>query len=232
MTMSFFITSRGGPKGGDFRVNAADMDGLAGADALCKELATAVSAELGMKTWHAYLSTSTVNARDRIGKGPWRNAKGVIIANSVEQLHNPDMLNATWPMGAGSLPLILDEKGAQVPTGGAEGQRHDIITGSNPMGMADGTNTCSNWTSTMGMAANGHFNRAGGARVPRPGTPPTPSAAVRPRRRRQLRRRHRHLRRWTRLDLLLRGGVISTAERRRAITRSWRTGTSDSRSGN
>jgi hypothetical protein len=166
MTMSFFITSRGGPKGGDLRANAADTDGLAGADALCKELATAVSTELGMKTWHAYLSTNTVNARDRIGKGPWRNAKGAIIANSVEQLHDPAMLNATWPLGAASLPLILDEKGEQVPTGGAAGQRHDIITGSNPMGMVDGNNTCSNWTSTMGMAANGHFNRAGGGARP------------------------------------------------------------------
>jgi hypothetical protein len=169
MTMSFFVTSVGNTKGGDFRMNATDMDGLAGADAMCKQLATAVSAELGMKTWHAYLSTSTVNARDRIGKGPWRNAKGVIIANSLEQLHDQGMngmLNATWPIGAGSLPVILDEKGQQVPTGGAAGQRHDILTGSTMTGMVDGMNTCSNWTSAMGMAANGHHNRDGGGRPP------------------------------------------------------------------
>src|SRR5687768_9184124 len=76
MTMSFFVTSKGNPKGGDFRLTPADTDGLADADAFCKELATAASAELGMKTWRAYLSTSTVNARDRIGQDPWRNAKG------------------------------------------------------------------------------------------------------------------------------------------------------------
>jgi hypothetical protein len=169
MTMSFFVTSRGNAKGGDFRLNPTDMDGLAGADAMCKELATAVSPALGMKTWHAYLSTSTVNARDRIGKGPWRNAKGLIVANSLEQLHDQGMngmLNATWPIGAASLPIILDEKGEQVPTSGAPGQRHDILTGSTMTGTVDMNNTCSNWTSNMGMGANGHSNREGGGRPP------------------------------------------------------------------
>src|SRR5688572_14081162 len=78
-SMSFFVTSRGGPDGANF-------GGLAGADALCTTLAAAVSPELGAKTWRAYLSTSTVDARDRIGTGPWRNAAGVIIANDVDQL--------------------------------------------------------------------------------------------------------------------------------------------------
>jgi hypothetical protein len=168
-TMSFFVTSKGNPKGGDFRATPADTDGLAGADAFCKELATAVSAELGMKTWHAYLSTSTVNARDRIGQGPWRNAKGVIIANNLQQLHDQGAmgtLNTTWPIGAGSLTVILDEKGEQVPVGGAAGNRHDILTGTNMTGMVDGMNTCSNWTSMTGMGTNGHSNRDGGGRPP------------------------------------------------------------------
>jgi hypothetical protein len=169
MTMSFFVTSKGNPKGGDFRLAPADTDGLAGADAFCKELATAASAELGMKTWRAYLSTSTVNARDRIGTGPWRNAKGVIIANNLTQLHDQGangMLNMTWPIGAGAVAVVLDEKGAVVPSGGGMEQRHDILTGSTMTGMVDGTNTCSNWTSMTGMGANGHSNRDGGGRPP------------------------------------------------------------------
>ena len=158
--MSFFVTSVGAGMGGN-------LGGLEGADAKCKMLATAVSAELGAKNWKAYLSTSTVNARDRIGTGPWRNAKGEIIANSVEQLHDQGemgMLNTTWPIGTAAVAKILDEKGAPVPSGNP--QRHDILTGTNAMGMADGTNHCSNWTSVMGTSTVGHSNRTGGGRPP------------------------------------------------------------------
>ena len=160
MTMSFFVTSVPAGMGGD-------LGGLAGADAKCKQLATAVSADLGAKTWRAYLSTATENAKDRIGAGPWRNAKGEIIANTVAQLHDQGetgMLNAIWPIGAGAVAKILDEKGMPVPSGGP--QRHDILTGTNMAGMVDGTNTCSNWTSMTGTSTVGHSNRAGGQRPP------------------------------------------------------------------
>jgi hypothetical protein len=159
-TMSFFVTSVGAGTGGN-------LGGLDGADAKCKSLAMAVSAELGAKTWKAYLSTDTVNAKDRIGTGPWRNAKGEIIANSVAQLHDQGeagMLNATWPIGAGAAAKILDEKGMPVPTGNP--QQHDILTGTNMMGMVDGTNHCSNWTAVTGTVTVGHSNRMGGGRPP------------------------------------------------------------------
>lgn len=159
-TMSFFVTSVGAGTGGN-------LGGLDGADAKCKSLAMAVSAELGAKTWRAYLSTSTVNARDRIGTGPWRNAKGEIIANSVAQLHDQGMdgmLNSTWPIGAGAVAKILDEKGMPVPSGNP--QRHDILTGTNAMGMVDGDFHCSNWTAVTGMSTVGHSNRTGGGRPP------------------------------------------------------------------
>lgn len=161
-TMSFFVTSVGVGMGGN-------LGGLEGADAKCKELATAVSAQLGAKTWRAYLSTSTVNARDRIGPGPWRNAKGEIIANNLMQLHDQGMtgtLNETWPIGAGAVAKILDEKGNPVPSGGGMPQRHDILTGTNMEGMVDGMNHCNNWTSTEGMGTVGHSNRTGGNRPP------------------------------------------------------------------
>jgi hypothetical protein len=161
-TMSFFVTSVGAGSGGN-------LGGLEGADAKCKSLAMAVSAALGAKDWKAYLSTSTVNARDRIGTGPWRNAKGEIIANDLNQLHDQGangMLNATWPIGTAAVAKILDETGAPIPSGGAGGQLHDILTGTNAMGMADGTNNCSNWTSTTGMTVVGHSNRNGGGRDP------------------------------------------------------------------
>jgi hypothetical protein len=159
-TMSFFVTSVGAGNGGN-------LGGLQGADAKCKMLAMAVSADLGAKNWKAYLSTATENARDRIGKGPWRNAKGEIIANDLEQLHDQGengMLNATWPIGAGAAAKILDEKGMPVPTGNP--QQHDILTGTNMMGMVDGTNHCTNWTATTGMVTVGHSNRMGGGRPP------------------------------------------------------------------
>lgn len=159
-TMSFFVTSKGPGKGGDF-------GGLDGADAFCKTLATAVSAELGGKTWRAYLSTSTVNARDRIGAGPWRNAKGVIIANTLADLHSQDMatgaLNATWPIGSNA--IALDETGAEVPSSPTT---HDILTGSTEAGMAVANSTCMDWTSsaTTVKGTVGHSNRNGGGRPP------------------------------------------------------------------
>jgi hypothetical protein len=157
-TMSFFVTSVAAGTGGN-------LGGLEGADAKCKMLATAVSAELGAKNWKAYLSTSTVNARTRIGTGPWRNAKGEIIANNLEQLHDQGMtgmLNTTWPIGAGAIAKILDEKGMPVPAP----MDHDILTGTNMTGMVDGTNTCSDWTAVTGMATVGHTNRDGGGNPP------------------------------------------------------------------
>jgi hypothetical protein len=152
-TMSFFVTSRGMGNGGN-------LNGLAGADAFCTQLANAVSPALGAKTWRAYLSTSTINAADRIGPGPWRNAAGVIVANTVAQLHDPAMLDSTWPMGDAS--IALDETGAQVPSNPVT---HDILTGTNPDGTA-AANHCSNWTATTGMAQNGHSNRSGGGSMP------------------------------------------------------------------
>jgi hypothetical protein len=156
--MTFFVTSEGPGKG-------ADLGGLAGADAHCQKLATAVGA--GGKTWHAYLSSSTnatnpgatVNARDRIGRGPWQNAKGVVIATSVEDLH-----------GAGnkiSKESGLTEKGGVVNGVGDTPNQHDMLTGSNMEGraMPDNVNlTCNNWTSsTFGAAIVGHVDRRGNA---------------------------------------------------------------------
>jgi hypothetical protein len=153
-TMSFFVTSRGMGSGGD-------LDGLAGADAFCSQLATAVSAGLGAKTWRAYLSTSTVAARDRIGTGPWRNAASRMVANDVTQLHDQaGGLDASWPMSDAT--VALDETGNPVPS---DPVLHDILTGSNPDGTAAAAH-CSDWTSTTGTAQNGHSNRAGGGTRP------------------------------------------------------------------
>ena len=156
-SMSFFVTSRGGADGGNF-------GGLEGADALCTTLAAAVSPELGAKTWRAYLSTSTVNARDRIGTGPWRNANGVIIGTSVDQIHDQapgGASEATYPLNDSSVPL--DETGAEVPNNPV---LHDILTGSNSDGTVSASGTCSDWTSTTGTTRNGHSNRAGGGDSP------------------------------------------------------------------
>ena len=115
--MSFFITSAGSGKGADF-------GGLAGADKHCQTLAAAAGA--GGKTWHAYLSTQgagAVNARDRIGKGPWRNAKGVIVANNLDELHGTNNLGKQ---------TSLTEKGDVVNGRGDTPNRHDILTGSRP----------------------------------------------------------------------------------------------------
>lgn len=125
--MSFFVTSAGsGADGGN-------LGGLSGADARCQAFAAAVSA--GGKTWHAYLSTSTVNARDRIGSGPWFNQAGEQIAASVAALHTDGLSN-------GDPQHILDETGTPAP-----GNQHDILTGSLPDGTISGTLTCADWTS-------------------------------------------------------------------------------------
>ena len=149
--MTFFVTSAGSGKG-------ADLGGLDGADKICQALAQAAGA--GGKTWRAYLSTQGaggVNARDRIGKGPWTNAKGVVIAKDVADLHGPsNNLNKQ---------TALTEKGTVVNGRGDTPNMHDILTGS----QADGTKfpdtpdmTCGNWTkSGAGAAMVGHSDRTG-----------------------------------------------------------------------
>jgi hypothetical protein len=151
--MTFFVTSTGSGKG-------ADLGGLEGADQMCKQLAT--SANAGKHTWHAYLSTSpaagtpAVNARDRIGKGPWRNAKGVVIAQDIESLHGSNNLTKE---------TALTETGAVVNGSGDQPNMHDMLTGSQPDGRAfrgDKDMTCSNWTSSgEGAAMLGHHDRKG-----------------------------------------------------------------------
>jgi hypothetical protein len=149
--MSFFITSVGLGKG-------ADLGGLAGADAHCAQLAQA--AGTGGKTWHAYLSTQgagAVNARDRIGKGPWQNAKGLVIAKSIDDLHS-DNNNLTKQ-------TALSEKGDVINGRGDRPNRHDILTGSTMEGRAfpaEPDRTCGNWTkSGAGSAMVGHSDRMG-----------------------------------------------------------------------
>jgi hypothetical protein len=148
--MSFFITSTGSGKGGDF-------GGLAGADKHCQTLAAAAGA--GDKTWHAYLSTQgpgAVNARDRIGKGPWRNAKGEVVANNLDELHGTNKLGKQ---------TSLTEKGEVVNGRGDTPNKHDILTGSRPDGTAfPGTDdmTCGNYTkSGEGAVMLGHHDRNG-----------------------------------------------------------------------
>ena len=155
-SMTFFITSRGSGKG-------ADYGGLAGADRHCQQLASAAGA--GGHTWHAYLSTQgpgAVNARDRIGKGPWRNAKGVVIAENLDQLHGSNRLDKQ---------TALTEKGEVVNGRGDTPNQHDILTGSQADGTAftDGADhTCKNWTSngSDGSAQVGHHDRLGGGANP------------------------------------------------------------------
>ncbi|MEO9614729.1 MAG: hypothetical protein ABJG86_21130 [Nitratireductor sp.] len=142
--MSFFITSAGPG-------NGADLGGLAGADAHCASLAAAAGAT--GKTWRAYLSTDTENARDRIGAGPWHNAKGDKIADDVAALHSD--------ANAISKQSGLDESGAMVNGRGDQPNRHDILTGSNPDGTAAAA-TCANWTASGdGQAIVGHHDRMG-----------------------------------------------------------------------
>jgi hypothetical protein len=161
-TMTFFVTSAGMGNGGD-------LGGLAGADAFCEQLAAAQSANFARRTWRAYLSTSTVSAINRIGAGPWRNAAGVIVANSLAQLHDPanvaagGPLDATWAIN--DLTIPLDETGAQVPSGGAGGNVHDILTGTLTDGTVAPNETCLDWTSGADDpnidARIGHSNRTG-----------------------------------------------------------------------
>lgn len=154
--MSFFITSTNPGKGGD-------LGGLVGADAHCQQLAAAAGA--GFKTWKAYLSTTAtdtavaVNARDRIGKGPWVNAKGVTVATSVADLHSDNAkLGKT---------TSLTEKGEVVNGFGDTPNRHDILTGSRPDGTAfapeaGADRTCRNWTlGEGGSAIVGHHDHLG-----------------------------------------------------------------------
>ena len=151
--MTFFITSAGSGKG-------ADLGGLAGADKLCQSLAAAAGA--GKRTWRAYLSTTAtggspvVNARDRIGKGPWHNAEGRLIARNVAELHGNNNINRTF---------ALTEKGTKVNGRADSPNTHDILTGSLPDGrVATGSSdtTCGNWTkSGEGAAMVGHHDRWG-----------------------------------------------------------------------
>ncbi len=156
-TFSFFITSTGGPTGGDLRAQAGDTDGLAGADALCQAKAAAAVPASATKTWRAYLSTTAINARDRIGTGPWFNAAGVMVATSVANLHDAaaNQLNKA---------NSIDENGLVVNGTGDNPNQHDILTGSNADGTA-AANHCQNWTSSAatGVTAQvGHHDRQGG----------------------------------------------------------------------
>ena len=158
---SFFITSTGNPNGGDFRRNDTETDGLAGADAFCQTKAAAAVPASSSRQWRAYLSTDTVNAKDRIGQGPWNNVNGTLIAQSVAALHDPATNFINKENG-------LDETGATVPGRGDTPNQHDIVTGSTAAGISSG-NHCSNWTSsaTTGVTAQlGHFDRMGGGQDP------------------------------------------------------------------
>ena len=160
--MSFFVTSVG-------LGNGANLGGLAGADRHCQTLAAAAGA--GAKTWHAYLSTSAsggqaaVNARDRIGSGPWYSAKGGRIAQNVGDLHGDTIDQARLGNNINKT-TALSEKGEPINGVGDTPNRHDILTGSQPDGRAytDGADhTCGNWTSgAAGTAQLGHHDRTGG----------------------------------------------------------------------
>jgi len=160
--MSFFVTSAGSGDG-------ANLGGIAGADRICQTLAQ--SAGAGSKTWHAYLSGSAasgqtaVNARDRIGKGPWYNAKGQKIAQDLAELHG-DTLDQARLGNNFNRATALTEKGDTIPGFGDNPNKHDMLTGSRPDGTAytDGNDhTCNNWTSNgNGVAQLGHHDRTGG----------------------------------------------------------------------
>ncbi len=160
--MGFFVTSKAIGKG-------ADLGGLEGADAHCASLARAAGA--GNRTWRAYLSTQStdgktrgISARDRIGIGPWYNARGELIASDLDDLHiSPNILKRT----------ALDENGNPIKGRGDRPNEHDILTGSKDDGTAyfpweEGDHTCSNWTSSadgQGSAQVGHHDRHGGGNV-------------------------------------------------------------------
>jgi hypothetical protein len=160
--MTFFVTSVGMGKGGN-------LGGLAGADAHCQALAAAVGA--GDKTWHAYLSTQAggdepaINARDRIGQGPWYNAKGEMIAHGLADLHG-DTIELARQGSNLFKQSALNEKGQVVNAAGDTPNVHDMLTGSQTDGRAyagDADHTCNNWTSsTTGSAQAGHSDRIGG----------------------------------------------------------------------
>jgi len=151
--MSFFVTGTGSGKG-------ADLGGLDGADRHCQSLARATGSK--DRNWRAYLSTSpsggypAVNARDRIGRGPWQNAKGVVVASNVDQLHGTNNLTKE---------TALTEKGEMVNGRTEKPNMHDMLTGSMPDGRAitaSGDSTCSNWTTSgAGAAMLGHHDRQG-----------------------------------------------------------------------
>jgi hypothetical protein len=151
--MTFFVTSAGPG-------NGADLGGLEGADRHCQQLAEAVGA--GGRAWRAYLSAQAaagepaINARDRIGEGPWQNAEGVVIAADLDELHDENNLNKDTG---------LTEQGEVVNGRGDSPNRHDILTGSQPDGtaFAEGEDrTCGNWTSSAeGAAMVGHHDRQG-----------------------------------------------------------------------
>ena len=158
--MGFFITSAGPGDG-------ANLGGLAGADKHCQTLAAAAGA--GDRTWRAYLSVTSdgkqpaVNARDRIGKGPWYNVKGMIAAQNVADLHSDN--------NKLSKEVSLSEKGQMINGRGDNPNRHDILTGSNADGSAmtgdPAATTCGNWTSNSAGGANvGHHDRQGGGAAP------------------------------------------------------------------
>jgi hypothetical protein len=155
---SFFVTSNSVGNGGN-------LGGLAGADNQCQTLAQAAGAGAnasGVKVWRAYLSTQAadgkpaVNARDRIGKGPWKNAKGAVVAKDVAELHGANALTKQ---------SALSEKGEVINGRGDTPNRHDVLTGSQPDGTAFAAGedrTCKNWTSsTQGAAMVGHIDRIG-----------------------------------------------------------------------
>ena len=152
--MTFFLTSAGPG-------NGADLGGLAGADRHCQQLAQTVGA--GERTWRAYLSTqasggeTAVNARDRIGQGPWQNAEGVVVARDLDELHGDNNLGKD---------TALTEQGEVVAGRGDTPNRHDILTGSQPDGTAFTAaedRTCGNWTMSgaEGAAMVGHHDRQG-----------------------------------------------------------------------
>jgi hypothetical protein len=158
--MSFFVASQGSGKG-------ADLGGLAGADAICQRLAA--STGRGTVTWHAYMSTQGaggVNARDRIGNGPWYNQKGQLIARNLSELHGDTLEQARLGNGIAKT-TDLTEKGEIVNGVGDQPNRHDMLTGSTPDGKAftDGEHTCKNYTSSadeQGVNVQlGHSDRQG-----------------------------------------------------------------------
>jgi hypothetical protein len=153
--MTFFVSSVGSGQG-------ANLGGLEGADRHCQQLAEAVGA--GGHTWRAYLSTQAedgmpaIDARDRIGQGPWQDAKGVVIASDLEQLHGDNQIDKT---------TALTESGEVVNGRGDQPNRHDMLTGSQPDGTAFAAGgedrTCGNWTESgaEGAAMLGHHDRQG-----------------------------------------------------------------------